>query len=94
MSPLVQQIIQRLDRLPDSALRQVLLLVDSLLGSLQNAQDTSSSSSNCISETNDMPNLENHGGIWLVKATKQPTPDYNSVIFQVREERMDNLTQW
>ncbi|MEM6255505.1 MAG: hypothetical protein AAF821_21530 [Cyanobacteria bacterium P01_D01_bin.156] len=90
MSPLVQQIIQRLDLLPDSALRQVLALVDGLLSSLQNTQDAPSS----YSSPDDMSNLENHGGIWLIKATKQPISNYNSVLFQVREERIDNLTQW
>lgn len=99
MSPLVEQIIQRLELLPERALHQVLTIVDSLIEPKHSSPPTFSTDANNVSpkniaETDDMPNLENDGGIWLVKAGRQPLVDYNDLIFQVREERIDKFTQW
>ena len=86
MSPLVEQIIERLELLPERTLQKVLAIVDGLIeprhGTAQHTiADASHVAAQNRAETDDMPNLENDGGIWLVKAGKQPLADCNDLNF-------------
>ena len=95
MSPLVEQIIQRLDLLPEHALRRILTTINSLLDSTANDSDKVELKPCDFTGSNtNMPNLLKREGIWIVKASKQSLTDYNELISQAREERIDKFTQW
>ena len=95
MSSLVEQIIQRLNLLPENALRQILTTVNSLLVSKTNDSNrVELKSCDFTGSDINMPNLLKREGIWIVKAGKQSITDYNALIFQAREERIDKFTQW
>ncbi|WP_193995381.1 hypothetical protein [Leptolyngbya ectocarpi] len=95
MSPLVEQIIQRLDLLPEDALRQILTTINSLLNpTTSDSNRVELKPFDSASSDTSMPNLINREGIWVVKANKQSFTDYNALIFQAREDRIDNFIQW
>ncbi|MGD1950952.1 MAG: hypothetical protein ACFB14_15070 [Leptolyngbyaceae cyanobacterium] len=95
MSSLVEQIIQRLELLPEQALQKVLAMVTSLLETSISPIGSDVVVPTSAASSADMPNLKKHGNVWVVKASQQqPLPDYHEALFQVREERIDKLMQW
>ncbi|MEO0459068.1 MAG: hypothetical protein AAF152_21150 [Cyanobacteria bacterium P01_A01_bin.114] len=91
MSPLVEQIVQRLERLPDKVLRQILEIVNLL-------EPSTSTSGADIDEQHEpdenTSNLKKVGNVWDVKASKQAYTSWDTDILSVREARIEKFIQW
>ena len=93
MSSLVEQIVQRLELLPDRVLRQVLEIVD-LLGFSVSAASSQGNTGQKDDAVTGSPNLKKVGNVWIVKASLQSYDYENVSAFAVREERIEKITQW
>ena len=95
MSPLVEQIVQRLELLPEKTLRQILVLVTKW-------SESSEFSSTLISQNGqeqpiddaDYPNLRQEGEMWVVKSSATSDISWNAEVSKVRDERLNSLMQW
>ncbi|NJN21487.1 MAG: hypothetical protein HC812_10280 [Leptolyngbya sp. RL_3_1] len=94
MSPLVQQIVQRLELLPEALLQQVLLVVDSLELVAVKGRSQAESQPHQHDCSDSSPSLKKVGHVWIVKAGEPAQTDGVTDIFRVREERIEKLTQW
>lgn len=92
MSPLVEQIVQKLELLPDQALRQVLAVVNSLEPSAMNLTQTTEAQDQNESETTS--SLKKVGNVWVVKASGQTSIDWHDYVNREREERIEKLMGW
>lgn len=95
MSPLVEQIVQRLELLPDKTLRQILALVTKW-------SEPSDFSSTLIYQNGqeqpiddaDYLNLRQEGEMWVVKSSATSDMSWNAEVNNVRDERLNSLMQW
>ncbi len=95
MSPLVEQIVQRLELLPEKTLRQILVLVTKWSESsdfsstpmYQNGQEQPI-------DYADYPNLRQDGEMWVVKSSGASDISWNAEVNKVRDERLNSLMQW
>lgn len=93
MSPLVQQIVQRLELLPEAPLQQVLLVVDSLELVAVKGRSQGERQPKQYDRSDSSPNLKKVGHVWIVKSGEPAQTDGVTDIFRVREERIEKLTQ-
>ncbi|MEO0987963.1 MAG: hypothetical protein AAFY20_20845 [Cyanobacteria bacterium J06639_14] len=95
MSPLVEQIVQRLELLPEKTLRQILELVTqwsessdfSSISKCQNPQEQTI-------DYADYPDLRQDGEMWVVKSSEASDISWNAEVNKVRDERLNSLMQW
>ncbi|MEM8940233.1 MAG: hypothetical protein AAGC64_12910 [Bacteroidota bacterium] len=95
MSPLVEQIVQRLELLPETTLRQILVLVTKW----SEDSDFSSTPMNPNGQEQpvdyaDYPNLRKEGEMWVVKSSGASDLSWNAEVNKVRDERLNSLMQW
>ncbi|MEM9121572.1 MAG: hypothetical protein AAGD09_27410 [Cyanobacteria bacterium P01_F01_bin.56] len=95
MNPLVEQIVQRLELLPEKTLRQILALVtkwseSSDFSSIPMAQKVQEQPM----DDADYPNLRQDGEMWVVKLSGVSDISWNAEVNKVRDERLNSLMQW
>ena len=95
MSSLIEQIVQRLELLPEKTLRQLLTLVTKW----SESSDFSSNSMDQKAQEQPIddagyPNLRQDGKMWVVKSGKVSDISWNAEVNKVRDERLNSLMQW
>ncbi len=95
MSPLVEQIVQRLELLPERILEQVLEIVRFLeISALPHAVDTASQQQQ-EPDVDRLTKLKKSGSVWIVRASSSPTEiNWDDCILDARQERIEKFMQW
>ncbi|MEO1351841.1 MAG: hypothetical protein AAFW84_24060 [Cyanobacteria bacterium J06635_15] len=93
MSPLVEQIVQRLELLPEKVLQQVLEIVNLLAVSTSKVRSKAETQHQHEPNVNGS-NLKKVGNAWIVKSSEQTYPYWDTDVLTVREERIEKFTQW